>query len=114
MTIHVDDMRLAARVGHLDAVWSHLLSSLPGEEGTAELLAFAGRMGIERRWLQNPGRHTEHFDLPEPRRLQALELGAVPIAYGREVAALLRCKSAGEGFDLAAWRTLRSALDPAG
>jgi hypothetical protein len=112
--IHVDDMRMPARVGHLDAVWSHLLSSLPGPSGTAELLAFAARMGLEARWLQNPGRHTEHFDLPEPRRIQALELGAVPIAYGREVAELLRCRARGERFDLAAWRALRPAPGPAG
>lgn len=92
MTVYVDDMRLPARVGPVDGVWSHLLSDLPGPAGTRELLAFARRLGVQERWLQNPGTHTEHFDLTEPTRQQALSLGARPIAYGRAVAALVRAK----------------------
>lgn len=94
MTIYVDDMRLPARVGPVEGVWSHLLSDLPGAEGRAELLAFASRLGVESRWIQNEGTATEHFDLREPMRQRALELGARPIRYGREVAALVRAKRA--------------------
>ena len=94
MTIYVDDMRLHARVGPVEGNWSHLLSDLPGAEGRAELLAFAERLGVEARWIQNEGTATEHFDLREPMRQRALELGAQPIRYGREVAALVRAKRA--------------------
>lgn len=92
MTIYVDDMRRPARVGPVDGVWSHLLSDLPGAEGQAELLAFAERLGVGARWIQNEGTATEHFDLREPMRQRALELGAQPISYGRAVAALVRAK----------------------
>ncbi|MBM9461701.1 DUF4031 domain-containing protein [Nocardioides sp. zg-536] len=92
MTIHVDDMQLPARVGRMDGVWSHLLSDLPGAAGHDELVAFAARLGIEARWIQNEGTATEHFDLTEPLRQRALALGAVPVRYGRAVAAITRAK----------------------
>lgn len=92
MTVYVDDMQLEAVVGPVDGVWSHLLSDLPGEAGRHELLAFAERLGIEARWIQNPGTAREHFDVTEPTRQRALALGAVPIAYGRAVAAITRAK----------------------
>ncbi len=92
MTVYVDDMRLPAVVGPVDGVWSHLLSDLTGEAGRAELVGFAERLGIDARWIQNPGTPTEHFDVTEPFRQRALALGAVPIRYGREVAAITRAK----------------------
>ena len=92
MTVYVDDMQLEAVVGPVDGVWSHLLSDLPGEAGRRELLAFADRLGIEARWIQNPGTAREHFDVTEPTRQRALALGAVPITYGRAVAAITRAK----------------------
>lgn len=92
MTIFIDDMQRPAVVGPVDGVWSHLLSDLPGEEGRRELLAFAARLGIEARWIQNEGTATEHFDVTEPTRQRALALGAVPIAYGREVARITMAK----------------------
>ena len=92
MTVYVDDMQLEAVVGPVSGVWSHLLSDLPGEAGRRELLEFAGRLGLEARWLQNPGTATEHFDVTEPTRQRALALGAMPISYGRAVAAITRAK----------------------
>lgn len=96
MTIYVDDMRLVARVGPIDGVWSHLLSDLPGEEGTRELLTFAASIGIETRWLQKPGTSHEHFDVTEPTRQRALTAGATPIGYGREVARITLAKARAE------------------
>ena len=92
VTIYIDDMQLPARVGPVDGVWSHLLSDLPGEDGHDELLAFAGRLGLEARWIQKEGTTTEHFDVTEPTRQRALALGAVPIHYGREVARITMAK----------------------
>ncbi|KAB2807894.1 DUF4031 domain-containing protein [Pimelobacter simplex] len=92
MTVYVDDMQLEAVVGPVDGVWSHLLSDLPGAAGHRELLDFADRLGIEARWIQKPGTAREHFDVTEPTRQRALALGAVPIRYGRAVAAITRAK----------------------
>ncbi|WP_435769685.1 DUF4031 domain-containing protein [Nocardioides sp. SYSU DS0651] len=62
------------------------------EAGTRELVAFAERLGVNSAWLQNPGTPTEHFDITEPTRQRALALGAVPLRYGRAVAALTMAK----------------------
>lgn len=97
-------MRRRARVGRLDATWSHLLCDLPGPAGTAELLDFARRLGLNPAWLQKQGTSIEHFDLTEPKRQHALRLGAVAIRYGHEGAALTRAKARGERFDLEAVR----------
>jgi hypothetical protein len=94
VTVYVDDMQLPARVGRVEGVWSHLLSDLPGDEGQRELVAFAERLGLDRAWLQNAGTATEHFDITEPTRQRALLAGAVPIRYGRAVAALTMAKRA--------------------
>ncbi|MFC5731578.1 MULTISPECIES: DUF4031 domain-containing protein [Nocardioides] len=94
MTVYVDDMRRPARVGRVEGVWSHLLSDLPGAEGQRELVAFAEGLGLDRAWLQNAGTPTEHFDVTEPTRQLALGAGAVPIKYGRAVAALTMAKRA--------------------
>lgn len=90
--IYIDDMQRPARVGPVEGVWSHLFSDLPGEAGTAELLAFAERLGIDARWIQKAGTATEHFDVREPIRQRALALGATPIRYGRAVAAITMAK----------------------
>lgn len=102
MTVYVDDMRMAATVGNVSGVWSHLLA-----DDSRELISFAIRLGMRPAWLQNPGTPTEHFDLTEPKRALALRMGARAIAYGEEGAALVAAKRAGEVFDLDAWRTSR-------
>lgn len=42
---------------------AHMISTLPGAEGTAELLAFAARLGLKAAWLQKRGQPDEHFDV---------------------------------------------------
>jgi hypothetical protein len=44
---------------------------------TDELLAMADRIGVQRKWIQNPGSPTEHFDVCQSKRAEALKLGAV-------------------------------------
>ena len=99
MGVYVDDMQRRARVGRLNAVWSHLMADTHDE-----LVAFARQLGLNPRWIQHEGKPLEHFDLTEPKRQQALHLGAIPIRYGHEGAALTRAKREGRPFDLAAAR----------
>lgn len=56
---------------------AHLASTLPGAEGTAELLAFGARLGLKAVWLQNRGEPKEHFDLMGDRCQAAQDAGAV-------------------------------------
>lgn len=104
MTVYVDDMRRPATVGTVSGNWSHLMSDLPGQDGTAELVAFAQRLGLRPAWIQHPGTPIEHFDLIDSKRRQALRLGAVSIRYGHEGAALTKAKRQGIPFDLDAIR----------
>lgn len=57
----------------------HMGSTLAGEAGTAELVAFAKRIGMKPAWIQHRGRVTEHFDLVANRRERAVKLGAVEV-----------------------------------
>jgi hypothetical protein len=56
---------------------AHLVSTLPGAEGTAELVAFAKSIGMLERWIQYRGEPKEHFDLMGNRCERAVKLGAV-------------------------------------
>lgn len=86
MTVYVDDMRLPARVGRLQALWSHLMA-----DTDEELHAFAARLGLRRSWHQKPGTAISHYDVTDSKRGLALRLGAVPIGYmSRESMELIR------------------------
>lgn len=100
MTVYIDDMRMPARVGRLTARWSHLQA-----DTTNELVTFAARLGLRREWIQDPGTCIEHFDVTESKRRQAIRLGATPIHYGAEGAALTEAKRSGRTFDLTAFRS---------
>lgn len=104
MTVYIDDMQREATVGTTTGVWSHLMADTP-----EELLAFAKKLGLSPRWIQHQGTPLEHFDVTEPKRQKALKLGAVPIKYGHEGAALTKAKRDGVPFDLFAHR-LREVL----
>lgn len=86
MTVYVDDMKRRARVGRLDAIWSHLMADTDDE-----LHAFAARLGLRREWHQHTGTPISHYDVTETKRQQALRMGATPIKYmSRESMDLIR------------------------
>lgn len=88
MTVYVDDMRLLARVGRIEARWSHLMA-----DTDEELHAFAASIGLRRSWAQYPGTWKSHYDVTDSKRAQAIYAGAVPIGYGSpEAIALTRRK----------------------
>lgn len=90
MTVYVDDMQRHARVGQLNAQWSHLIADTEDE-----LHAFAARLGLKRAWHQKPGTPLSHYDVTEPKRQLAIRLGARPIGYmGEESKDLIRRKIA--------------------
>jgi hypothetical protein len=88
MTVYVDNMRARVPVvGTLrNCRWSHLIADT--EE---ELHAFAARLGLQRRWFQDPrDKHPEwpldscaantwHYDVVDAKRRQAIAMGAVEI-----------------------------------
>lgn len=67
MTVYVDDMR--ASYGRM--VMCHMMA-----DSTAELLAMAERIGVDRKWIQRPGTPYEHFDIALSKRKLAVAAGA--------------------------------------
>lgn len=59
---------------------------------TDELLAMADAIGVQRKWLQNAGTATEHFDVCKAKRDLAIQRGAVTIVDSRELVRLIRMK----------------------
>jgi hypothetical protein len=93
VTVYVDDYRVRAKVGRLDARWSHLTA-----DTEAELHEFAERLGLRRAWYQRqckgcrPGRcYHWHYDVTDSRRTAAIRLGARAITW-REMGAVVRAR----------------------
>lgn len=107
MTVYIDNMQRRARVGRFTAVWSHLMA-----DTSDELHEFAARLGMRRAWAQHEGKPLEHYDVTEPKRQEALRLGAVPIQYGREGGTLTMAKVRGQVFDLDGFRAGTWSLTP--
>ncbi len=87
MTVYVDDLRLAARVGRISGRWSHLTA-----DTKTELHLFALRLGLHRAWFQDDTRPgappgSWHYDVTDTLRRRALSLGAAPVA-ARDFAAI--------------------------
>jgi hypothetical protein len=58
---------------------------------TAELLAMADRIGVQRKWLQLAGTPKEHFDIAMSKRAEAVAAGAVEIRMA-DVGRIVRAK----------------------
>jgi hypothetical protein len=69
MTVYVDD----ANIPHRGMIMSHLWAdTLP------ELLAMVDRIGVQRRWLQQPPKASwVHFDISHGKKQLAIRAGAV-------------------------------------
>lgn len=74
------------RAPYRGMVMCHMLA-----DTTDELLAMADQIGVQRRWLQNPGTWREHFDISQSKRRLAIRAGAVEIDRKR-LARLLKEK----------------------
>jgi Protein of unknown function (DUF4031) len=79
MTVFVDDWRQQARVGRLQARWSHLFVG-PHDE-LDELHAFAESIGLRRSWFQDKRWPHAHYDVTDSKREQAIAAGATPITW---------------------------------
>lgn len=67
-------------------VMSHMMA-----DTTAELLDMADRIGVARKWIQNPGTVYEHFDICLSKKKQAIRLGAKDATF-REIADIINSR----------------------
>lgn len=97
MTVYVDNAFIRATVRNNryrhTSRWCHLMCD--GDD--AELVAFAERIGLQARWIQDAGTERGHFDVTEPKRHAAVKAGAVEISW-HDLAALMDARRAGTRF----------------
>lgn len=67
MAVYVDDMEAKFRAMKM----CHMIA-----DSSSELLQMADKIGIARKWIQHPGSHREHFDIPKYKRARAVRHGA--------------------------------------
>lgn len=82
MAVYVDNMK--AGFGRM--VMCHMIA-----DSSEELLSMADAIGVDRKWIQHPGTHREHFDICKSKRAKAVELGAVEVTM-RELVLMQRSK----------------------
>lgn len=69
MTVFVDDVRLPFRTMFMCHMWA---------DGLDELLAMADRIGVQRKWLQQPPKASwVHFDVSLGKKALAIKAGAI-------------------------------------
>lgn len=73
---------------------AHLVSDIPGEEGTRELVDFARSLGIPAVAIQHEGRYSEHFDVAGP-WLEAARQAGAQLVDRYELVSILRRKRSG-------------------
>jgi hypothetical protein len=56
-----------------------------------ELLVMVDRIGVKRKWIQDFGKYSEHFDICLAKKAKALKLGAIEI-YARELVKKMNLK----------------------
>jgi len=72
MSVYVDDMEAPYRGMKM----CHMIA-----DSTEELLAMVDRIGVKRKWIQQPGGPREHFDICLAKKKLALEAGAIAITW---------------------------------
>jgi hypothetical protein len=85
MAVYIDDAQLP--FGRM--LMCHMMA-----DTTAELLAMADAIGVQRKWIQKAGSDREHFDVCLSKRALAISAGAVPVET-EELVALMRRKRGG-------------------
>ena len=85
MSVYVD--KAQHRYGRM--LMCHMMA-----DSTDELLAMADAIGVQRKWIQNAGTPTEHFDVCKAKRDLAIEHGAITVVDSRELVKLVRAKRA--------------------
>lgn len=75
MAVYIDDMNAPYK----GMLMCHMIA-----DTTDELLGMVDKIGVQRKWIQNPGTYQEHFDICLSKKAKAIQLGAIPIT-GREL-----------------------------
>ncbi len=72
MSVYVDNMRAA----FANMIMCHMVA-----DTHKELVEMADTIKVQRKWIQNPGQHGEHFDIALTKRALAIKNGAKEISF---------------------------------
>ena len=81
MAVYVDNMK--AKYGRM--VMCHMIA-----DSSNELLDMVDKIGVNRKWIQDAGEYSEHFDVSQVKRALAVQNGAIEITM-REFA--MKCNA---------------------
>lgn len=83
MSVYVDDMKAKYR----GMIMCHMTS-----DNSSELHAMAEAIGVQLKWVQNPGTINEHFDICLSKRSLAVAEGAIEVTGREDAKRRLRLK----------------------
>lgn len=88
MAVYIDDM-YKNPIGEFGRMkMSHMAA-----DTTKELLEMAGKIGLQKRWIQNKGTGGEHFDVAMGKRQLAINHGVIPVSMFTLCRAMVNRKS---------------------
>lgn len=72
MTVYVD----SAFIPYRNMLMCHMIA-----DSREELDQMADLIGVNRKWIQDPGTYREHYDIAKSKRQLAIENGAIEITF---------------------------------
>lgn len=91
MAVYVDDMYTISLGQFGRMKMSHLVA-----DTTEELLEMVDKIGVQRKWIQNPGTKLEHFDIAISKRVLTIMNGTIPVTM-REMVKIRNNKTTTNG-----------------
>lgn len=82
MPVYVDNFN--ARFGRM--IMCHMMA-----DTQKELLEFADKIGVKRKWIQYKGTYLEHFDICLSKKKEAIKAGAIEMNF-RDYARMINLK----------------------
>lgn len=70
---------MAVYVDNMEAPFGRMKMCHMVADTTEELLAMVDKIGVQRKWIQDAGQYSEHFDISMVKRKLAVQNGAIEI-----------------------------------
>jgi hypothetical protein len=88
---------MAVYIDNFNAPFRRMFMCHMVADTTEELLDMVDKIGVQRKWIQEPGTSNEHFDICNSKKKKAISLGATEIGF-RDYARFVNAKERGEKF----------------
>ena len=72
---------MAVYIDNFEAPYRGMLMCHMIADSTEELLQMVDKIGVQRKWIQDAGTYSEHFDICLSKKKKALACGAIGITW---------------------------------